>query len=215
MRRSLIISLILVAAGLFLGIWITRYFYQKKQKEIVESRSTVLLEKVREVLKLVTIEGNFNQVYNETNIRQATWYLPFPTTMSFEKTAILEVRGKVLVGYDLEKMKITADSATRTLTLSNLPKAEILAIDHELEYKNLDESWFNSFSAKDYTQLNKNARKFIEDKAVQDKLLEKAEEQGNRVLDVIRFMAESVGWTVVMPQELIDTTPPDSTKIIQ
>lgn len=215
MRRSLIISIVLVAAGLFLGIWVTRFFYQKKQREITESRSTVLLEKVREVLKLVTIEGNVNQIYNETNIRQATWYLPFPTTMSFEKTAILEVKGKVLVGYDLEKMKITADSATRTLTLSNLPKAEILAVDHELEYKNLDESWFNSFSAKDYTQLNKNARKFIEDKAVQDKLLEKAEEQGNRVFEVIRFMAESVGWTVVMPQELIDTTPQDTTKMIQ
>ena len=210
MRKSLIVSIALLVVGLIAGIWITRYFYQKKQKEIIESQSTVMLEKVREVLKLVTIEGNVNQIYNESNIRQATWYLPFPTTMSFEKTAILEVRGKVLVGYDLEKMKITADSASKTLTLSNLPEPEILAIDHQIEYRNLDESWFNSFTPQDYTLLNKNAREFIRTKALEDKLLDKAREQGNKVFEVITFMAESVGWKVVLPNDLIDTTPRDT-----
>ena len=47
MRKSLIVSIALLVVGLIAGIWITRYFYQKKQKEIIESQSTVMLEKVR------------------------------------------------------------------------------------------------------------------------------------------------------------------------
>lgn len=202
-----LITLVGFLATFGLGIWLTQLFYQSKQKEIRDTQSTILLDKVRDVLKLVTVEANFNELYNETKTRPVTLYLPLPSTFSFSKKAILEVQGKVLVGYDLEKVRITADSVNRILTLSNLPDPEILSIDHQVQYRNLEESFFNSFDAEDYTDLNRNAKEMLREKVQESDLMEKARGQGNQMLDVIRFMGESMGWTVKLDSALLDGTP--------
>lgn len=180
-----------------LGFWVARTLYRQEQEQISRTQSTVLLEKVQQVCKLVTVEGHFSEIYDETKIRQMTFYLPFPTSWNFSKQAILKVEGRVLVGYDMERVRIKADSNARRLIISNLPEPQILAIDHELQYKNLEESFFNSFTAEDYTALNKDAKEKLRQKALESRLLDEAKEQGNQMLNVITYMAESVGWTVV------------------
>ena len=179
-----------------LGVLVTGWFHQNRQQEVQRTQSTILLDKVRDVMKLVTVEANFNELYNETRTRPVTLYLPLPSTFNFEKKAILEVTGKVLVGYDLERVRITVDSANRVLYLSNLPDPEILSIDHQIAFRNLQESWFNSFTAEDYTSLSANAKEVLRKKVTESRLLDRAREQGNRLIDVIRFMAGSSGWTV-------------------
>ena len=96
----------------------------------------------------------------------------------------------------MESVQISADSTNRVLRLSHLPAPEILSIDHQVVFRNLEESWFNSFTAEDYTSLSANAKDVLKQKVLESQLLDKAEEQGNRMIDVIRFMAESAGWTV-------------------
>lgn len=190
---SLIIALLAFAAG--------GYFFYQWQNRVTRSQeieATVLLEKVRQVCKLVTIEGQFSEVYNEDNYRQITLYLPLPTNWSFKKSALLQVQGNVLVGYDLKKMSITVDSAARTVTLYDLPKTEILAIDHQLTYRDLSESFFNGFSAEDYTQLNKNAKEVLREKAYESGLLDDANEQGLQVLEGLRYLVEGVGYTLIL-----------------
>lgn len=191
-----IFPIVALVAVFLLGIIIAGWFYRTEQNEIRETQSTILLDKVKDVMKLVTVEANFNELYNETRTRPVTLYLPLPSTFKFDKKAILEVKGKVLVGYDLEAVKITADSTNRVLHLSNLPEPEILSIDHEVAFRNLEESWFNSFTAEDYTSLSANAKKVLRQKVIDSQLLDRARQQGNRMIDVIRFMAESAGWTV-------------------
>lgn len=206
MTKKLII-LIGIVAAFGLGVWLTQWFYQSKQKEISSAQSTILLDKVKDVLKLVTVEANFNELYNETKTRPVTLYLPLPSTFSFSKKAILEVQGKVMVGFDLEKVTISADSTNRILTLSNLPEPEILSIDHQVQYRNLEESFFNSFSAEDYTSLNHNAKEMLRQKVEESDLMEKARGQGNQMIDVIRFMAESLGWTVELENNTVEPAP--------
>ncbi len=202
MTKKLFI-LIGIVAAFGLGVWLTQWFYQSKKKEISSTQSTILLDKVKDVLKLVTVEANFNELYNETKTRPVTLYLPLPSTFSFSKKAILEVKGKVLVGFDLEKVSISADSVNRVLTLSNLPEPEVLSIDHQVQYRNLEESFFNSFSAEDYTSLNHNAKEMLRQKVEESDLMEKARGQGNQMIDVIRFMAESLGWTVQLEEAVV------------
>ncbi len=202
MTKKLFI-LIGIVAAFGLGVWLTQWFYQSKKKEISSTQSTILLDKVKDVLKLVTVEANFNELYNETKTRPVTLYLPLPSTFSFSKKAILEVKGKVLVGFDLEKVSISADSVNRVLTLSNLPEPEVLSIDHQVQYRNLEESFFNSFSAEDYTSLNHNAKEMLRQKVEESHLMEKARGQGNQMIDVIRFMAESLGWTVQLEEAVV------------
>lgn len=206
MTKKLFI-LIGIVAAFGLGVWLTQWFYQSKKKEISSAQSTILLDKVKDVLKLVTVEANFNELYNETKTRPVTLYLPLPSTFSFSKKAILEVQGKVMVGFDLEKVTISADSTNRILTLSNLPEPEILSIDHQVQYRNLEESFFNSFSAEDYTSLNHNAKEMLRQKVEESDLMEKARSQGNQMIDVIRFMAESLGWTVQLEGAAIEAEP--------
>lgn len=200
---KLSIQILAFIAVFALGIFLTRQFYQKAP-ESTAIESTVLLEKIENVCKLVTVEGTFSELYDETNIKQLTFYLPVPTSWQFSKKAMLQVTGKVLVGYDMKAIKITSDEATKTIYLSNLPDPEILSIDHEVQYKNLEESFFNSFETNDFTQLNKNAKEVLRKKALESRLLVKADEQGNQMLDAIRFIAESSGWTLKyegMPEE--------------
>ena len=188
----LAIAFILVFA---LGGWISWQWF--KPPTITKNiDSTVLLEKVEKVCKLVTVEGNFTELYDETNIKQLTFYLPVATSWNFSKKAIIQVTGKVMVGYDLEAIKLTADSASKTIYLRNLPEPEILSIDHEVEYKNLEESFFNSFSAEDFTQLNHSAKEVLKKKAVESRLMQDASEQGIQMLDAIQFIVESSGWTL-------------------
>lgn len=204
------IAVVALLALLFvLGFGLARLLYQQKQEQVSRSQSTVLLEKVQKVCKLVTVEGHFSEIYDETKFREMTFYLPLPTTWKFSKQAIMQVEGKVLVGYDMEKVNIRADSLTRTIVISNLPEPQILAIDHELRYKNLEESFFNSFTAEDYTQLNKNAKEVLRKKALESKLLDEARQQGNQMLEVIKYMAQAVGWQVDY-EGVIQPPPTDS-----
>ena len=170
------------------------FFTQKEQ--VTEKETVILLEKIRKVFKLVTVEGEFMERYTEKNIRPITVYMPFAKTFNFPKEASILVTGKVLVGYDMKKASITMDGNQKKVFIRNLPQAEILAIDHDIKYENLSESYFNEFTKDDYTQLAKNAKAELHNKALDDQLLAKAAQQGNDILEVIDALVSTFGWTL-------------------
>lgn len=211
MTQKIKTVIILLSVFLF-GVWITRQFYQQPQFS-TEEEATVLIEKVREVCKLVTIEADLHELYDEKNLKTVTWYLPLPTNFVFSKKASIEVSGKVLVGYNLEKVEIATDSLTRTLTIKNLPDPEVISIEHDVKYRNIEESFFNGFSPKDFTAINKRAKEILRQKAIEQHLLEKAEAQGIEILEVIKFMGKGSGWNVEIQNRLFeDVTKRDTFK---
>lgn len=50
------------------------------------------------------------------------------------------------------------------------------------------------FLPKDYTRINQRAKDLIRDNALKSNLLSQADEQGAKMLDLIRFMVEGAGW---------------------
>ena len=86
--------------------------------------------------------------------------------------------------------------------MRNLPEPEILAIDHELIYRDLNESWFNTFTAEDYSRLNQRAKERLRDQALHSELMARARVQGNTVLESIRYLAKSAGYELVVEQAL-------------
>jgi hypothetical protein len=172
------------------GYMASKYFNSPKEINAQE-QSKVLLEKVQTVAKMITVEGNFSEVYNYKDY----WGYDF---FPFQKKAIILVDAKVSVGYDLKKMNMRSDALTKTLTISDLPEAEILALDHSLKYYDISEGTFNSFSPTDYNALQEKVKDFIRKKAEESDLKAKAKQQGNQMLDVIRFMVESAGWKLVL-----------------
>ncbi len=193
--KNILPALLVVLLALGIGAWLMHNYYQSKVP-VVETQATVLLEKVRKVCKLVTVEGDFSERYNEVNIRPITLYLPFSPTFTFPKEASMLLTGKVLVGYNMEKVNIKMDSENQTVVISNLPEPEILAIDHDIKFENLEESYFNSFTKEDYTQLGKNAKEELRKRTMEGKLIGEAKEQGNHLFEIIEIVVENAGWTL-------------------
>lgn len=197
--------LLIIALVLAFGLGIATYsaWDNAGDREVTSVEASVLLERIREVMKLVTVEGDVSEIYNETKTRQVTLYLPLPTTFEFDKKATVQVTGKVLVGYDLSNLSIQLDDTNKKLIISKFPDPEILAIDHELAYRNLEESWFNNFTANDYTALNQSAKRLLREKALESKLMDRAREQGLGIIESIRLLAEGAGLEV----ELVENLP--------
>ncbi|MCB9033351.1 MAG: DUF4230 domain-containing protein [Chitinophagales bacterium] len=166
-----------------------KIFDGKKEQSQIDS--TIVVEKIEKVLKMVTIEGNFSELLTYSDYD----YIDFP---GFRKKAIIKVDAKVMVGYDLNNIKITTDEATKTITISNLPKAQILSVDHNLSYYDMDNGLFNSFDEKDLSALNAKAKALIVEKAKSSDLLQQADEQRRELFSLIYYLAKDTGYKVVV-----------------
>lgn len=189
MAKKILIVLGIVAV-FALGVFVTRYLYETRKIEVQEN-SDVVLEQIKTVAKLISVEGYFSEVYDYQDYWGYDWSW-------FRKKALVRVKAKVSVGYDLGQMKIDALPEEKTIVVSNLPKPEILSIDHDLDYYDISEGTFNSFTEADYNRINTNAKKYIEARAQESNLIKAAEEEGNQALELMRFIAESAGWKFVI-----------------
>lgn len=189
MAKKILIVLGIVAV-FALGVFVTRYMYETRKIEVQEN-SDVVLEQIKTVAKLISVEGYFSEIYDYQDYWGYDWSW-------FRKKALVRVKAKVSVGYDLGQMKIDALPEEKTIVVSNLPKPEILSIDHDLDYYDISEGTFNSFTEADYNRINTNAKKYIEARAKESNLIKTAEEEGNQALELMRFIAESAGWKFVI-----------------
>jgi Protein of unknown function (DUF4230) len=197
-KYLLLLALVAVFAA---GILLTRWYF-KRFEAVTQENGVVLLERIKQVAKLVTVEGYFSEIYDYQD------YYGYDLSI-FRKKALIRVKAKVSVGYDLEKMKVTADAATKTIHLSGIPAAEILSIEHDLDYYDVQEGFFNEFSSEDYDKLNASAKEFIRKKALESDLVKNATTQRNNLIETMRFMTESTGWKLEV-EGLPAATPPDS-----
>lgn len=202
MGRKLLLGIGLLAL-LVAVFWGTKKYYTLNQLNAKE-QSQVLVEKIKAVAKLVTVEGHFSEVYSYEDYWQYD-YSPF------RKKALIRVRAKVSVGYDLKQMSIEARPEEKLVLISNLPDPEILSIDHDLDYYDITEGSFNSFSKEDYNRMNKNAKEKIREQANGGDLFIAAEKQSDNMLEMVRFMVEGAGWRLqYLPRGI--QSPSDSLK---
>lgn len=178
-------SFLVVLIAFLVGGWLSWRYFSTGTKPVEDS--TVLLEKIQAVAKLSTVEGTFSEIYN---------YSEYQGYFSFfwDKKVLVRVRATVSAGYNLERLNIQADPITKTIYMSGLPKPEILSIDHSLDYYDISEGLFASFSPEDYTRINQRAKDLIRDSALKSNLLNEADTQGAKMLDLVRFMVEGAGW---------------------
>ena len=129
MKTTHLVILVIVAVAILgLGIWIGRHAV-KKPAELTES---VILEKVRRIAKLATIEHYIADIvtFEEPS--------PWPIFVK-DKKALVIARGKVLAGFDLKKPISCRMQSTGTNVIVeiHLPKPEIIAVDPSYQYYDL------------------------------------------------------------------------------
>lgn len=151
--------------------------------------ASVLLEQLRTVAKLTTVEGQFSEIYNYSEYQGDFGFF-------WDKKALVRVRATVSAGYDLNAVNIRIDSVRHIVQIGPLPEPQILSIDHNIDYYDLSEGLFESFSTEDYNRINARAKEQIREKAQQSPLLPAAKEQALKILEVLGMMVKNAGWEV-------------------
>ncbi len=182
---------IIIAFAFLLGFWISSATWLPSMEEKREEQATSILEKIEQVTKLVTVDGYFSEVYDYKDYYGYDWKI-------FRKKALIRIKAKVSVGYDMQNLDIAVDQQAKILRISKLPIAEILSIDHDLDYYDLTEGTFNAFTREDLNRLNDQAKLFIKNAALKSSVVDQATKRGEEMIDLLRFMVEGSGWKLVV-----------------
>ncbi len=183
---ELFIGLIL---GSVLMYWLFTYFRNRKQQELTEYQSTVLLNKIKSVCKLVSVEGDFAEIYRYENIKEH-----FMSLVSSKKKALLVIHAKVHVGYDLKKVVLTADKEHKKIILTGFPQPEVLSVEPEIQFYDIKSGMFNFFKSEDLTLLTKEAKDHIRGKIPGSGLMETAKKEALQAVILIEKIVETIGW---------------------
>ena len=179
-------SILLLVAGLVVGgLVIYLLMSRKGAAGTTVTHSSTLLEKVEKVFKIVLVEGHFSEIYDYQH--HGKFLYLFNTT----KKALLIINAKVMVGYDFKKVVMDINERTREITLVSFPEPEILSIDPEVRYYDVEDGPLNKFSNQDLTQIQQEAKTIILDKARNSELPGIAR---NQVRNLLLEMSELKGW---------------------
>ena len=181
--------------GLLLGAILTyfglNYLKLQKKNETTNAQSVILMEKMRKVWKLITVEGDFAEIYHYENTKER-----FLSMISSKKKAILLINAKAHVGFDLSKIKMEAINEKKVVKLTKFPNPEVLSLETDLKYYDKKEGLFNKFDSSDLTELNAKAKDFVMSKIPDSGLLETAKNEALEAVLMMQSIVETIGWTL-------------------
>lgn len=184
----LIVGLLIGALLMYL---LFSQFNKNAKKGNSQTQSLVLMEKIRSVCKLITVEGDFSEIYHYENI-QRKWL----KLLLGKKTALILIDAKAYVGFDMTKIDMNADSKKKTITLTNFPQPQLLTIETDFKYYDKKEGWANPFTSSDLTDINKEAKQHIIDKIPESGLLAEASQQALETIHLMEKLLETINWTL-------------------
>lgn len=186
-------DIVQILLGLLLGIfgtyWLFTVLRKMRSSESTEKQSVILLEKIRNVYKLITVEGEFAEIYQYENVREH-----FLRLVSSKKKALLVINAKVNVGFDLKKIEMKADPSSKKIILTAFPLPEVLSIEPDVKYYDIKEGLFNRFNTEDLSALNQEAKEHILTKIPESGLLDTARKEALDAVHMIESMVQAIGW---------------------
>ncbi|WP_103865410.1 DUF4230 domain-containing protein [Aquimarina sp. I32.4] len=177
--------------GSVMAYFIFARFSAAKNKSSVQTQSVVLKEKIKSVCKLVTVEGDFAEIYHYESVKEKFFKL-----LSGTKKALIIIEAKAHVGFDLSQITLESDTKKKKIILTHFPQPKLLTIETDFKYYDKKEGWLNPFTSSDLTDLNKEAKQFIKDKIPQSGLMESAKKEAITAISLMETLAESIGWTL-------------------
>jgi len=184
--------------GIFLSYFGFSFFYKKKDYEKTEKQSVVLIEKIKSVCKLISVEGDFAEIYHYENTKNR-----FLNIISSKKKAILLINAKVHVGFDLSQIQLESNKDKKEIILTHFPEPKVLTVETEVKYYDKVDGFFNKFNATDLTELNKESKKFIIEKIPESGLLNSAKKEALDTILMIEKLLETSGWKLNYSQMVL------------
>lgn len=180
-----------LAVGAIISYFIFQRFSISRKKHLTERQSVVLLDKIRKVSKLITVEGEFSEIYHHENTQEK-----FLGLFSSKKKAIILINAKTHIGFDFRKIKMNADNKKRTIIISNFPKPEVLSIEPTIRFYDIQNGFMNKFSSEDLTKVNEEAKEHVLQKIPQSNLMQTANKEALEAILLMKNLVETIGWTL-------------------
>lgn len=191
---EILLFLVAMTIGGIAAWQIFNWMYGKKlrdNKEQLRQESTLLLERIEKVFKVVVAEGYFTEIYDHKSQKE---FLGF---FNVNKKALVISRAKVSVGFDFGRMKVKREETTRKLIIEEFPQAEVISIDTDYKFYDINQGWLNKFNHEDYTNILNEAKKVMQDKALTSDLPKVANRQVGLMMTQL---AASMNWEVEFKQ---------------
>jgi hypothetical protein len=191
---EILIFIVAIAIGGIAAWQIFNWMYGKKLRDNsqqIRQESTLLLERIEKVFKVVMAEGYFTEIYDHNSKKE---FLGF---FKVNKKALVIAKAKVSVGFDFAKMKVKRDETTRKLIIEEFPQAEVLSVDTDYKFYDIEQGWLNKFNHEDYTNILTEAKKVMQDKAIESDLPKVANRQIGLMMNQL---AASMNWEVEFKQ---------------
>lgn len=187
--ESLVEAVLGIILGIILGYWFFNTFRKKSRKALTEKQSVILLDKIKKVCKLITVEGDFSEIYHYENTTEYLFNL-----IPSKKKALVVVNAKASVGYDLSKIILQAQNTNKIIKLTQFPEPEVLSIETDFKYYDKKDGIFNRFGVEDLTNLNKEAKAHIIDKIPESGLIDSAKKEALESILLMEAIVETIGW---------------------
>jgi len=130
-----------IVLGALLSYWGISFFNKKNSLQKIETQSIILIEKIKSVCKLITVEGDFAEIYHYENTKNH-----FLNIITSKKKAILLINAKVHIGFDLSQIKLEANNKELEIILTHFPKPKVLTVETDVRYYDKKDGIFNKFN---------------------------------------------------------------------
>lgn len=187
---EVLIFLVAIVIGGIASWQIFNWMYGKKindNKENIRVESNILLERIEKVFKVVLAEGYFTEIYDHNSQKDVMGLF------KLNNKALVVAKAKVSVGYDFSKMKFNRDNTERKLVIEEFAPAEILSIDTDYKFYDINQGLFTKFNNEDYTAILAETKKLMREKARESDLPIIA---ANQVKVMMKQLAASMNWEV-------------------
>ena len=178
-----------IIIGVLVSLGVVTYFKSIKKKQLVNSQSVLLLEKIKTVCKFITVEGDFAEIYHYEDVKER-----FLKLITSKKKALIVINAKAHIGYDLSKIELKADNRNKKIFLEHFPQPEVLSIETNLNYYDKSEGYFNKFDATDLTGLHQEAKQHIQEKIPESGLIQIAQKEALETISLMETIVETIGW---------------------
>ncbi|MCX8058027.1 MAG: DUF4230 domain-containing protein [Spirochaetes bacterium] len=155
-----ILRLLLIFLVIFLCAIIYVFYNKNKNKLNLVNESTIV-EQIKKVFKLSIIELNISEIYNYEKAKNILF-------ISFKKKALIIVNAKVIIGFDFEKSKISYIKEDKKLIFEKLDGPEVISIDTNYNFYDIQYSFFNKISEKDINEFLIEIKEKLKNKILND-----------------------------------------------
>ena len=178
-----------LAVGAIISFFIFKKFTSVSRKNLTEKQSVILLDKIKKVSKLITVEGEFAEIYHHENTKEK-----FLGLITSKKKAIILINAKVHIGFDFRKIQMHTNTKTKTLVLSEFPQPEVFSIEPNLRFYDIQNGILNKFNSEDLTEVNKEAKEHILQKIPESNLMQTANKEALEAITLMQNLVETIGW---------------------